>query len=87
MTSTSAPLFTVPTSVVPRRASARSLIGHAGIEIARRPVQLNRQPHAASGAPFVDALGRQRAGDGDEDAAGRRSTGLGSAVVDGPQRR
>ena len=42
------------------------VVGHARIEIARRPAQLRRHADAAAGAPLVDARRRQRPDDGDE---------------------
>jgi hypothetical protein len=67
--STSAPLFTVPTRRVPRRARARSLVGNARIQVSRRSPQLHRHSDKAAGAPIADALGGQRSSDSDQNAA------------------
>ena len=55
-------------------ASPRELalvVGYAGVEIARRPAERDRQTHAPPRAPTVEAIGCQRPDDGDGDAARR----------------
>ena len=73
-TSTSAPLLTRADERRPAPRERALVVRHAGIEIARRPAQLHGHPHAAAGAPLVDAIGGERADDGD--AARRRATAL-----------
>ena len=54
-TCTSIALFTPPTSVVPRRASAASSSPRAGIEVARRAAELRGQPDQPAPPPLLDA--------------------------------
>ena len=61
-----------------RRAAAREralVVGHAGIEVARRTAKLHRKTNTSSGAPRVDLVRGERAGDGDDDAAVRQKKG------------
>ena len=51
------------------------VVGHAGIEKARRTPQLHRHTHAASRAPCAGTVGRERAGDGRFNAARNRARG------------
>ena len=47
------------------------MIGHAGIEIARRPPQRDRKPHTTPRAPRVHAIGGEGTNDGYDHAARR----------------
>ena len=76
-TSTSAPLLTEPDQRRPAPRERALEVGHAGIEIARRPAELHRHPDPAAGAPGIDTFGGERADDGDEDAAGDGSPDAG----------
>ena len=55
-----------------RRATPRQralLVGHAGIQVARRPAELCGGPDCAARPPVVDPAARELAGDGQEQAA------------------
>ena len=55
----------------PRAASRQRalVVGHTGVEIPRRPVERDRQPHPPPSAPVVDSIRGERTRDRDDDTA------------------
>ena len=63
------------------------LVGHAGIQVARRSAELCGGPDRASGPPVVDPAARELAGDGEKHAAACGRPALSGSASDGDPER